>query len=100
MHGSKGPIDRQALGSCMYHIGRILRPCQVVMAVFSYLYLNNWAARHSVTVGYVLSKALQLEPDQMLDFFAKARRRLCLLLTGVWLYWRPLSAAIIKLLFK
>ncbi len=48
--------------------------CQVVMAVFSYLYLNSWAARHSVTVGYVLSKALQLEPDQMLDFFAKARR--------------------------
>ena len=46
---------------------------QVVMAVFSYLYLNNWAARHTVTVGYVLSKALELEADQMLDFFAKAR---------------------------
>ncbi len=53
------------------------------MAVFSYLYLNNWAARHSVTVGYVLSKALQLEPDQMLDFFAKARRRLRSSLTHV-----------------
>ena len=51
--------------------------------MFSYLYLNNWAARHSVTVGYVLSKALQLEPDQMLDFFAKARRRLCSCLTRI-----------------
>ncbi len=47
---------------------------QVVMAVFSYLYLNNWAARRTLTVGYVLSMALQLEPDQMLDFFTKVRR--------------------------
>ena len=44
------------------------------MAVFSYLYLNNWAARRTLTVGYVLSMALQLEPDQMLDFFTKVPR--------------------------
>ena len=43
------------------------------MAVFSYLYLNNWAAHKTVSVGYVLSKVLKLETDQMLDFFAKVR---------------------------
>ena len=43
------------------------------MAVFSYLYLNNWAAHKTVSVGYVLSKVLRLETDQMLDFFAKVR---------------------------
>lgn len=46
------------------------------MAVFSYLYLNNWAAHKTVSVGYVLSKVLRLETDQMLDFFAKVRCRI------------------------
>jgi len=45
--------------------------CQVVMAVFAYLYFNNVVARQTVTVGYMLQKALQLDGVHMLELFTK-----------------------------
>lgn len=45
--------------------------CQVVMAVFAYLYFNNVVARQTVTVGYMLQKSLQLDGQHMLQLFTK-----------------------------
>lgn len=47
------------------------RGVQVVMAVFAYLYFNNVVARQTVTVGYMLQKALQLDGVHMLELFTK-----------------------------
>ena len=41
------------------------------MAVFAYLYFNNVVARQTVTVGYMLQKALQLDGSHMLELFTK-----------------------------
>lgn len=41
------------------------------MAVFAYLYFNNVVARQTVTVGYMLQKALQLDGVHMLELFTK-----------------------------
>ncbi|EIE23739.1 phosphatidate cytidylyltransferase [Coccomyxa subellipsoidea C-169] len=44
--------------------------CQVVMAMFSYLYFNSYVAREiGVTVGSVLSSAMQLDPDEQLELW-------------------------------
>lgn len=41
--------------------------CQVVMAVFAYIYYNNYVAPSSASVGTVMSAALKLTPLQQLE---------------------------------
>ncbi|KAK9823657.1 hypothetical protein WJX72_004460 [[Myrmecia] bisecta] len=45
--------------------------CQVVMAVFAYMYYNNYVATNSASVGSVLTKVMQLDPRQQLELFSK-----------------------------
>ena len=44
---------------------------QVVMAVFAYLYYNNYVARELLAVGAVLNDAMQLDSYQQLELFSK-----------------------------
>lgn len=41
--------------------------CQMVMAVFSYIYYQSFIAQHSPSVDYVLSKAMSLDEHELLE---------------------------------
>lgn len=46
--------------------------CQVVMAVFSYLYYNNYIAKlENVSVGAVLNSVMQLDTKSQIELFSQ-----------------------------
>lgn len=45
--------------------------CQVVMSVFSYIYLTSYVAPAGPTVGSVLAAAVKLAPLEQLDLFER-----------------------------
>ncbi|KAK9852860.1 hypothetical protein WJX84_005122, partial [Apatococcus fuscideae] len=50
--------------------------CQVVMAVFSYIYVKNWVARPSLSLGAMLAAVLQLDQTSKLELFSSLARSL------------------------
>lgn len=45
--------------------------CQMIMAMFAYLYYWNFVAKPELTVGHVLEVALRLNNAQQLELFGK-----------------------------
>lgn len=45
--------------------------CQIIMAVFSYIYLTSYVAPTGPTVGTVLAAAVKLTPLEQLDLFER-----------------------------
>ncbi|KDD76632.1 phosphatidate cytidylyltransferase [Helicosporidium sp. ATCC 50920] len=45
--------------------------CQVIMAIFSYLYLNTYILAGGPSVGSVLAAAVRLSPEHQLEAFAR-----------------------------
>ena len=46
------------------------------MAVFSYIYVKNWVARPSLSLGAMLAAVLQLDQTSKLELFSSLARSL------------------------
>ena len=49
---------------------------QVVMAVFSYIYVKNWVARPSLSLTTMLAAMLQLDQKSKVELFASLAKAL------------------------
>ncbi len=49
---------------------------QVVMAVFSYIYVKNWVARPSLSLTAMLAAMLQMDQKSKMELFASLAKSL------------------------